>query len=199
MNDEEHVFYLLRGIPRNDDWQFFLELMMDKNATATLTPDEIAIKLVEKEATIKCENGLGQEALLFAIGNSKGNARGKGKGRKSWKGDESDEDQDCKGKPTCFHCHKEGNKVWNCQGMKRGEPPVTKDSTETAAKAKDDIITAARDSAEMTRIIENYLGDRYRRINGAFEGEFVVGLCLHLSHLWRSKEVCSVYGIHQEG
>jgi hypothetical protein len=53
MTDEEHVFYLLRGIPRNDDWQFFLELMMDKNATATLTPDEIVIKLVEKEATIK--------------------------------------------------------------------------------------------------------------------------------------------------
>jgi len=155
MTDEEHVFYLLRGIPRNDDWQFFLELMMDKNATATLTPDEIVIKLVEKEATIKRENGLGQEALLFAKGNAKGNAKGKGKGkgRKSWKGDESDEDQDRKGKPTCFDCHKEGHKVWNCPSMKRGDPPVTKESTETAAM--DDTITAARVSAEMTTI-ENY-------------------------------------------
>jgi len=153
MTDEEHVFYLLRGIPRNDDWQFFLELMMDKNATATLTPDEIVIKLVEKEATIKREKGLGQEALLFAKGNAKG--KGKGKGRKSWKGDESDEDQDRKGKPTCFYCHKEGHKVWNCPSMKRGDPPVTKENTETAAKAKDDT-TAARDSAEMTTTIENY-------------------------------------------
>jgi hypothetical protein len=155
MTDKEHVFYLLRGIPRNDDWQFFLELMMDKNATATLTPDEIVIKLVEKQATIKRENGLGQEALLFAKGNAKGNAKGKGKGkgRKSWKGDESDEDQDRKGKPTCFYCHKEGHKVWNCPSMKRGDPPVIQESTEIPAK--DDSITAARFSAEMTTI-ENY-------------------------------------------
>jgi hypothetical protein len=39
--------------------------------------------------------------------------------------------------------------------MKRGDPPVTNASTETAAKAKDDTITA-RDSAEMTTTIENY-------------------------------------------
>jgi hypothetical protein len=38
--------------------------------------------------------------------------------------------------------------------MKRGDPPVTKESTETAAKAKDDTITN-RDLAEITRI-ENY-------------------------------------------
>jgi len=87
MTDQEHVFYLPRGIPRNDNWQCFLELMMDKNATATLMPDEIVIELVEKEATIKRENSLGQEALLFAKGHSKGNSnqngKGKGKGRKS--------------------------------------------------------------------------------------------------------------------
>jgi hypothetical protein len=81
MTDGERMFYLLRRIPRNDDWQLFLELMMDKHATATLTPDEIVIKLVEKEATIKRENALAQEALLFAKGNAKG--KGKGKGRKS--------------------------------------------------------------------------------------------------------------------
>ena len=156
MTDEEHVFYLLRRIPRNDDSQFFLEFMMDKNATATVTPDEIVINLVEKEATIKRENGLAQEALLFAKGNAKGNAKGKGKGkgRNSWKGDESDEDPgDRKSQPTCFNCHKEGHKVWNCPSMKRGDPPVTQDSTEIPAK--DDSITAARASAEMTTI-ENY-------------------------------------------
>jgi len=45
---------------------------MDRNSTATLTPDEMVIKLVKKEATIKRENGLGQEALVFAKGNTKG-------------------------------------------------------------------------------------------------------------------------------
>ena len=39
--------------------------------------------------------------------------------------------------------------------MKRGDPPITKESTKTAAKVKDDTITA-RDSAEMTTTIENY-------------------------------------------
>jgi len=40
--------------------------------------------------------------------------------------------------------------------MKRSKPPVTKDSTKTAAKAKVQTITAARDSAQMTTTIENY-------------------------------------------
>ena len=95
ISDEAHVFYLLRGIPRNDNWEIFLELIMDQNAMAMLTPNDIVMKLVKKEATIKRENGLGQEALLFTKRNAKG------KGRKSGKGDESDEDQgDMKSQPT---------------------------------------------------------------------------------------------------
>jgi len=53
MSQQEHIFYLLCGIPRNDEWKVFLELMMDKNATMTATPGEIVTKLVEKEAAIK--------------------------------------------------------------------------------------------------------------------------------------------------
>jgi len=30
MSEQQHIFYLLQGIPRNDDWKAFLELMMDK-------------------------------------------------------------------------------------------------------------------------------------------------------------------------
>jgi hypothetical protein len=43
MTDKEHVLSLPHGILRNGDWQFLLELMMDKNTTATLTPDDIVI------------------------------------------------------------------------------------------------------------------------------------------------------------
>jgi len=160
MTDEEHVFYLPRGKPRNDFGQFFAELMMDKNATATLTPNEIVMMMVEKEATMKPEQRLGHKALLFAKGTTKrkgkGNAKWKDQGRKSWKGDKSDEDQDCKDKPTCFHCHKAGHKVQNCQSTKCGEPPVTKESTETAAIAKDNTITLATESVEMMTTIKNY-------------------------------------------
>jgi hypothetical protein len=30
MSEQEHIFYLLRGVPRNDEWKVFLELMIDK-------------------------------------------------------------------------------------------------------------------------------------------------------------------------
>jgi hypothetical protein len=97
MTDKEHVINLLHRIPRNDYWQLFLKLIMYKNVMATLTPDVIVIKLLEKEATSKPGNGLGQEALLFPTGNRNRNAEGKGKGRNSLNGDESDKDLDRKG------------------------------------------------------------------------------------------------------
>ena len=79
----------------------------------------------------------------------------KARGTKRSNGDESDEDQDCKGKPTCCYCHMEGHMVWNCQSMKRGEPPVPKERTETTANGNDDTITA-RDWLEITTTIEKY-------------------------------------------
>jgi len=66
ISKQEHIFYLLCGIPRNDEWKVLLELMMDKNATMTATPDDIGPKLLEKEAAIKREIGIAPEALLFA-------------------------------------------------------------------------------------------------------------------------------------
>jgi hypothetical protein len=65
MSEQQHIFYLLPGVPRNEEWKVFLELMMDKNATMTATPDEIVTKLVEKDAAIKRENGLAPESLLL--------------------------------------------------------------------------------------------------------------------------------------
>jgi len=65
-NQQEHIFCLLRRIPRTDEWKAFLELMMDTNATLTTKPDEIVTKLIKKEDAIKRENGLAPEALLFA-------------------------------------------------------------------------------------------------------------------------------------
>ena len=65
MHEQEHLFYLLCGIPTNDEWKIFLELMMDKNGRMTTTPEEIVTKLVEKQAAIRRENGLAPEALLL--------------------------------------------------------------------------------------------------------------------------------------
>jgi hypothetical protein len=77
LSEQEHILYLLRGIPSNDEWKVFLELMLNKNTMMTTTPDEIVTKLIEKEAAIKKQNGLTPEALLFAKNGGKGGASAK--------------------------------------------------------------------------------------------------------------------------
>jgi hypothetical protein len=66
MSEPEHIFYLLCVIPMNDEWKFFLELMMDKHTTMTTVPDELVTKLVLKKAALKREDALAPEALLVA-------------------------------------------------------------------------------------------------------------------------------------
>ena len=149
LSEQEHIFYLLRGIPRNDEWKVFLELMMDKNATMTATPDEIVTKLVEKEAAIKRENGLAPEALLFARKGGRGGGNGSkaGRGGKSPRRDKRDDKRDNKGDKEkdfrkCFHCQRRGHTSENCLSKQHGDPPTAAD-------------TAAKVSTETTSI-ENY-------------------------------------------
>ena len=99
MSEQEHIFYLLRRIPRSDEWKVFLELMMDQNVMMTATPDGIVTKLVEKEAAIKRENGLAPEALLFARKGGRGGGNGgkAGRGGKSPRRDKRDDKRDNKG------------------------------------------------------------------------------------------------------
>jgi uncharacterized membrane protein YgcG len=111
MSEQQHMFSLLRGIPRNDKWIVFLALMMDKNAMITATPDEIVTKLVKKEAAINRENGLAPDALLFAKNSGKGSNGGNGdkagRGGKSSRRDSRDNKGDNKRKEKgiwkCFH------------------------------------------------------------------------------------------------
>jgi len=95
ISEQQHIFYLLHGIPRNDKLKVSLERMIDKNATITATPDEIVTKLVKKEAVIRKVNALAPEALLFAKkggkGGNGGNGGKAGKGSKSPKRDKRDD------------------------------------------------------------------------------------------------------------
>jgi hypothetical protein len=160
MSEQEHVFYLIRRIPRNDEWKVFLELMMDNNAMMTATPDEIVTKLVEKEAAINRENGLTPEALVFAKKGGKGGNGGKaGKGgrspRRDMRDDKRDDMRDNKGDKEkdfrkCFHCHWRGHTTENCLSKQRGDPPKAAD---TAAKAS----TEGAATSTLTTSIENYL------------------------------------------
>jgi len=152
MSEQEHIFYLLRGFQRNDEWKVFLELMMDKNATITATPDEIVIKLVEKEAAIKREKGLALEALLFAKKGG-GNGGKAGKGGRSPKRDKRDDKRDNKDDRKekdfrkCFHCHRRGHTTENCLSKQRGDPPKAADTAATAW---------TETTSTLTTSIENY-------------------------------------------
>jgi hypothetical protein len=116
MSEQEHIFYLFRRIPMNDEWKVFLELMMEKIATLTATPDEIVTKLVENEAAIKREKGLAPEALHFAKKDG-GNGGKACKAGRSPRRDKRDDKTDNKGDNDrkenefrkCFHCHRRGH------------------------------------------------------------------------------------------
>jgi hypothetical protein len=118
-SQQEHIVYLHRGIPKNDEPKVFLELMMNKNATMTATPNDIVTKLVQKEATIKRENGLAPEALLFTKRSGKGGSGGNGGrggiGVKSPRRDKRNDkdyrkEKDCR---ECFHCQWRGHTTEN--------------------------------------------------------------------------------------
>ena len=152
MSEREHIFYLLRRIPNKDVWKVFLELMMDKNATMTTTPDEIVTKLIEMDAAIKRENGLAPEALLIAKKGGKGGNREADKGGKSPNRDmrdhKGDNDRKVKDLRKCIHCQRRGHITKNCLGKLCGNPPK---STDTAATAS----TEASVTSTLTTSIEN--------------------------------------------
>jgi len=101
MSEYQNIVYLLRGIPTNNKWEAFLEIMMDKNAAMTATPDQIVTKLVAKDAAIVREHELAPEALLFAKKCGKGGSGGyggkAGKVSRSPKRDKRDDKRDNKG------------------------------------------------------------------------------------------------------
>jgi hypothetical protein len=154
MSEQEDFVYLLRGIPKNDKWKVFLELMMDKNATITTTHNELVTKLFEKEAAIKRENDLAPEALLFRKMGGKGGNGGKaGKGSKSPKRDRRNDKRDNKGDTDrkdkdfrkCYHCQPRRHTTKNCLSKTRGNPPK---APETAAKASIETMSTVTISIE---------------------------------------------------
>jgi hypothetical protein len=114
ISNQEHIFYLLRGISLNDEWRVFFKLMREKNATMTATLNEIVTKLIEMEAAIKTQNGLAPEALLFPKKGGKGGGNGgrAGKGGRSPKRDTRDNKRDNKDERqekefrNCFRCQR---------------------------------------------------------------------------------------------
>ena len=93
MSKQEHVFYLLRGVPRNDDWKVFLEVLRNK-PDLPVKPEEVVTKLVAQEAAIKREKGMSVDSdiLLFTRSQRKSQTRRHRNGRSNENDTESDSD-----------------------------------------------------------------------------------------------------------
>jgi len=153
MSEQEHIFYLLCGIPRNNEWKVFLELKMEKNATVATTPNEIVTKLVKKEVAIKRENGLAPDALLFAKKGGKGgngrNGGNTGKGGRSLMRDKGDDKRDNKDDRRekdlwkCFHCQRRGHITEHYLSKQHSDPPKSADTAATASTETTSTLTTS--------------------------------------------------------
>jgi len=53
MPKSEHSYYLMQGIPKDDDWRFFTQLMYDKIDTLADKPEEIVTNMIAHEARLQ--------------------------------------------------------------------------------------------------------------------------------------------------
>jgi hypothetical protein len=155
MPKSEHTYYLMKGVPKDDDCRFFIQLMYDKVDTLADIPEEIVTKMKAHEARHQQEVDLERvEMLALTKTRTKSEKRSS---KHSWKsrksrdsGSESDgsssESEKHRRRHTqeCYRCHKVGHIARYCPSpalVESGAP------TETAAAAA---------AATTTTSIENY-------------------------------------------
>jgi len=159
MPKSEHSYYLMQGIPKDDDWRFFTQLMYDKIDTLADIPEKIVIKMKAHGARHQQEVDLESiELLALAKTRMKSEKRSSKHSRKSRKshgsGSKSDGSssesekhrrRNWKDTQECYRCHQVGHIARYCPctaPVESGAP------TATAAAAAATTMT--------TTSIENY-------------------------------------------
>jgi hypothetical protein len=153
MSEQEHIFYFLCGIPSNDKWTVFLELMMDRDATITATTNVSVAKLVNLDVSTERVNGIAPEAVFFPkLGGEGGGTGGKaGKDGKSPMRVKRDHTDNWKEKDLrkCTHWQEPGHITENCLSNQGGDPPMAADTVATAS-------TEAWATSTLTTLIQNH-------------------------------------------
>jgi len=147
MPKSEHSYYLMKGIPKDDDWRFFTKLMYDKIDTLADKPEEVIMKMKAHEARQQQEVDLESiELLALAKTRTKSEKRSSKHSRKSRKsrdsGSESDgsslESEKHRRRHTqeCYRCHKMGHIARYCPStapVESGAPTETAAATTTTS------------------------------------------------------------------
>jgi hypothetical protein len=157
MPKSEHTYYLMKGIPKDDDWRFFTQLMYDKIDTLADKPEEIVTKMKAHEARHQQEvDSESIELLALAKTRRKSEKRNSKQTRKSRKSRDSGSESDGSSSESekhrrrhtqeCYRCHKVGHIARYCPST---APVESVAPTETAA-------AAAAATTTTTTSIENY-------------------------------------------
>jgi len=159
MLKSEHTYYLMKGVPKDDDWRFFTQLMYDKIDTLADKPEEIVTKMKADEARHQQEVNLESIELLALAktwtNSEKRSSKHSRKSRKSRdsgsesESSNSDDEKKHRRRHTqeCYKCHKVGHIARYCPST---APVESGAPTETAAAA------AAAAMTMTTTSIENY-------------------------------------------
>jgi len=160
MPKSEHSYYLMQGVPKDDDWRFFTQLMYDKIDTLADKPEEIVTKMKAHEARLQKDDDSEVAAMFSKLRtksekrNSKHSRKSRGSGSES-DGSSSESEKHASRRTNwrdtqeCYRCHKKGHIAQYCPStapVKSGAP------TETAAAAA----AAAAATTMTTTSIENY-------------------------------------------
>jgi hypothetical protein len=152
MPKSEHTYYLMKGVPKDDDWRFFTQLMYDKIDTLAAKPEEIVKKMKAHEARHQQEVDL-ESIELLALARTRTKSDKRRQTRKSRKSRDSGSESDGSSSENekhasrrrdtqeCYRCHKVGHIARYCPST---APVESGAPTETAA------------AAETTTSIENY-------------------------------------------
>jgi len=144
MPTSEHRYYLMQGIPKDDNWRFFTQLMYDKIDTLADKPEETVRKMKAHEARLQKDDDSEVSGMISTLRtkNKKRNSKCSRKSRKSRdSGSESDDSSSQNERHAsrrrdtqeCYRCHKVGHIARYCPST---GPVESSAGTATAAAAE---------------------------------------------------------------
>jgi hypothetical protein len=137
MLKSEHTYYLMKGIPKDDDWRFFTQLMYDKIDTLANKPDEVIVNMKSHNARLQKDDDSEGAAMFSTLPTKRDKWRhtrkspmSRGSGSESDGSNSESEKHRHRHTQECYRCHKIGQIGRYCPS---NAPVESSASTETTA------------------------------------------------------------------
>ena len=143
----------MKGVPKDDDWRFFTQLMYDKIDTLADKPEEIVTKMKAHEARLQKDDDL-EVAAMFSKLRMKSEKRNS-KTRKSRKTRDSGSESDGSSSESEKHRHRNWRDTQECNRCHQVEH-IARYCSSTAPVQSSAATESAAAAAAMTLSIEDY-------------------------------------------